>query len=187
MERNLKNFFGLLGETKEDNGNNVVTAFEEPRGGMPKSYIPNFYYRPPFGYPRFEDLFYYRNLAASIYVDMCETAIIDEVTSIDWTIVAEDQDGNEVPGKEEEIEKVKSFFNNPNTNPGESWETLIRMMLPDLLELNSGVMVKTFNMFGEMVELVARDGSAFTKNPDMFGMYSLALSVTSLIRSLSES
>lgn len=102
---------------------------------------------------------------------MCETAIIDEVTSIPWTIVAEDRDGNEVPGKEAEVEKVKDFFFNPNTNPGESWETLVRMMLPDLLELNSGVMVKTFNMFGEFVELVSRDGSAFTKNPDLFGMY----------------
>lgn len=50
----LSNIFGkervlkLLGETKADDGNNVVTAFEETRGGMPKSYIPNFYYRPPF-------------------------------------------------------------------------------------------------------------------------------------------
>ena len=101
---------------------------------------------------------------------MCETAIIDEVTSIPWEIVAEDSAGNEIPGKEKEIEIVNSFFENPNTNP-ESWETIIRMMLPDLLEINSGILVKTFNSFGKMVEIVARNGAAFTKNPDIYGMY----------------
>jgi len=169
MARNFKNFFGLLGE-KADPKTSVVTAFEETREGQPKAYIPNFFYKPPFGYPRYKDLLYYRKLAASIYVDMCETAIIDEVCSIEWDIVAEDKSGNEVPGKEKEVEIVQSFFENPNTNP-ESWESVVRMMLPDLLELNSGIMVKVFNSFGKMVEIVARDGSAFTKNPDVYGMY----------------
>ena len=168
MARSFKNFFGLLGE--KENSPGVVTAFEETRGGNPKAYIPNFFYKPPFGYPRYKDLSYYRKLAASIYVDMCETAIIDEVCAIEWDIVAEDKSGNEVPGKEKEVEIVKSFFENPNTNK-ESWETIVRMMLPDLLELNSGIMVKTFDAFGKMVEIVSRDGMAFTKNPDIYGMY----------------
>ena len=169
MARNFKNFFGLLG-AKADPKPSVITAFEESREGQPKAYIPNFFYKPPFGYPRYKDLLYYRKLAASIYVDMCETAIIDEVCSIEWDIVAEDKSGNEVPGKEKEVEEVKAFFENPNTNP-ESWEMIVRMMLPDLLELNSGIMVKVFNSFGKMVEIVSRDGSAFTKNPDVYGMY----------------
>ena len=168
MERKFSNFFGLLGEKKE--GPSTVTAFEETREGKPKAYIPNFFYKPPFGYPRYKDLSYYRKLAASIYVDMCETAIIDEVCSVAYDIVGEDENGNEVLGKENEIEIIKSFFKNPNTNK-ESWEMIVRMMLPDLLELNSGIMVKVFNSFGKMVEIVARDGIAFTKNPDIYGMY----------------
>ena len=151
-------------------GTNAVTAFEETRDGLPKAYIPNFFYRSPFGYPRYKDLNYYRQLAASIYVDMCVTAIIDEVCSVEWEIVAEDRAGNEVPGKEKDVERIQDFFHNPNTNK-ESWEMIVRMMLPDLLELNSGIMVKIFNMFGEMVEIVARDGMAFTKNPDPYGFY----------------
>ncbi len=124
----------------------------------------------PFGYPRYKNLNYFRQLAASIYVDMCVTAIIDEVCSVEWEIVAEDRAGNEVPGKEKDVERIQDFFYNPNTNK-ESWEMIVRMMLPDLLELNSGIMVKVFNMFGEMVEIVARDGMAFTKNPDPYGFY----------------
>ena len=170
MERNFKNLFGLLGEKAHNVVTSPITAFEETREGQPKAYIPNFFYKPPFGYPRYKDLGYYRKLAASIYVDMCETAIIDEVTAVEWTIIAEDRDGNDLVGKEKEIDIVRSFFDNPNTNP-ESWETIIRMMLPDLLELNSGILVKVFNTFGKMVEIVARDGIAFTKNPDIYGMY----------------
>ena len=170
MERKLSNFFGLLGE-KGKPGDGAVTAFEETREGQPKAYIPNFFYKPPFGYPRYKDLNYYRILASTVYVDMCETAIIDEVCSVPWEIVAEDDAGNEVPGKDKELEIVQKFFKNPNTNPGESWNIIIRMMLPDLLEINSGILVKVFNAFGEMVEIVARNGSAFTKNPDVYGMY----------------
>ena len=166
MERKFSNLFGLLGEK----GISMVTVFEQTREGQPKAFIPNFFHKPPFGYPRYKDLNYYRQLAASIYVDMCETAIIDEVCSIPYEIVAEDKAGNEVPGKEKDVERIQEFFDNPNTNK-ESWEHIVRMMLPDLLELNSGIMVKTFNAFGQMVEIVARDGIAFTKNPDIFGMY----------------
>jgi len=97
---------------------------------------------------------------------MCVTAIIDEVCSVEWEIVAEDRAGNEVPGKEADVERIQEFFYNPNTNK-ESWEMIVRMMLPDLLELNSGIMVKVFNTFGEMVEICSRDGMAFTKNPDL--------------------
>ena len=172
MEKTFKNFFGLLGQKVEAKaGDGAVTAFEESRDGQPKAYIPNFFYRPPFGYPRYEDLNYQRQLAESVYVDMVETAIIDQVTSFDFTIVAEDRDGNEVPGKDKEVEEVKEFFYNPNTNPGESWEKIVAAMLPDLLEINSGIMVKVFNSFGKMVEIVARDGAAFTKNPDVYGMF----------------
>ena len=171
MAKTFRNFFGLLGENKSAPGDGAVTGFEQTREGQPKAYIPNFFYKPPFGYPRYKDLEYYRKMAASVYVDMVETAIIDEVCSFEWGIVAEDRDGNAVMGKEKDVERVEDFFENPNTNPGESWNMVTRMMLPDLLEINSGILVKTFNAFGEMVEIVARNGSAFTKNPDVYGMY----------------
>lgn len=163
-----KGFFGLFSKGKKEVG--VTTAIEETRDGQPKAVINDFYYKPPFGYPRYKDLNYYRILASSIYVDMAETAIIDEVCSVNWDIVAEDKAGNEIEGKESQIEEIRDFFENPNTNK-ESFEDLLRMMLPDLMEINSGIWVKVFDSFGKMVELVSRDGASFTKNPDMYGMY----------------
>ena len=147
----------------------VASINEEGRGGVHKEVIPNFMYKPPFGYPRFVDLASIRILSATPYVDMCITTIIDEVCSIKWDIIAEDEKGKTIEGKDKEIEHVTTFFNNPNTNK-ESWEYLVRVFLRDVLEVDSGVVVKVFNRFGEMVEMVARDGITFTKNPDMHGM-----------------
>ena len=147
----------------------VASINEEGRAGVHKEVIPNFMYKPPFGYPRFVDLAAIRILSATPYVDMCITTIIDEVCSIKWDIIAEDETGKPVEGKENEIAHVKAFFDNPNTNK-ESWEYMMRVFLRDVLEVDSGVIVKVFNRFGEMVEIVARDGITFTKNPDMHGM-----------------
>lgn len=168
MKFGLSNLWGIFGTKQEKLG--AVTAFEETREGQPKAFINNFFYKPPFGYPRYKNLNYYRKLANSVYVDMAETAIIDEVCAVSWDIVAEDKAGNELPGQEKQVEEIQDFFNNPNTNK-ESWEDIMRQMLPDLLEINSGVLVKVFDAYGKMVEIVARDGASFTKNPDVYGMY----------------
>ena len=147
----------------------VASINEQARGGVHKEVIPNFMYKPPFGYPRFVDLAAIRILSATPYVDMCITTILDEVCSIPWDIIAEDEKGKPIEGRENEIAHVKAFFDNPNTNK-ESWEYMTRVFLRDVLEVDSGVVVKVFNRFGEMVEIVARDGITFTKNPDMHGM-----------------
>jgi len=147
----------------------VARITEQSREGIHKEVIPNFMWKPAFGYPRFVDLATIRILSATPYVDMCITTIIDEVCSIEWDIIAEDEKGQPVEGKEDEIAHVTSFFDNPNTNK-ESWEYLERVFLRDVLEVDSGVIVKVFNRYGEMVEMVARDGITFTKNPDMHGM-----------------
>lgn len=161
---------GFLDKKVEVKGNGAVTAMEETRDGQPKAYINDFFYKPPFGYPRYKDLNYYRIMASSVYVDMAETAIIDEICAVPWDIVSEDEAGNDLLGQENRVIEIRKFFDNPNTNK-ESFEDLLRFMLPDLLELNSGVWVKVFNRFGKMVEIVSRDGASFTKNPDPFGMY----------------
>lgn len=147
----------------------VSTISEQTRHGIEKAYIPEFLYKPPFGYPRYTDLVTVRRLAAMPYVEMCINTIIDEACSINWDIVAK-------PGKEdsktfkEHRDQVLAFYNNPNTNK-ESFEELRRKYLRDVLEIDSGVLNKVFNQAGQMVEMVARDGATFTKNPDIYGKY----------------
>jgi HK97 family phage portal protein len=66
------------------------------------------------------------------------------------------------------IKEVKDWFYNPNGNE-ESFETLLRAVLRDLLEVDAGVFVKSFDRSGKFVQLFARDGGTFLKNPDIHG------------------
>ena len=164
-ERNLKNLFGIL-STKSVPPIDQIQ--EVTRDGLPKAFIPFFFYKPPFGYPRYTDLAAVRRLAATPYVEMCINLILDEMSPIEWDIVTDD--GMELDDqKQSEIDHIKSFFENPNTNK-ESFEEIRRQYLRDVLEIDTGVVNKMFNLKEEMVEIVARDGATFTKNPDIYGM-----------------
>ena len=147
----------------------VDALSETTREGINKAYIPKFLYKPPFGYPRFANLSYVRYLATTPYVEMCINTIINEIAAIEWDIVP--KDGMEEQADEAEIENIRNFFNNPNTNKESFEEVFVRMPVRDVLEVNSGVLNKVYNMKEEMVEIVARDGATFTKNPDIHGMY----------------
>lgn len=156
-----------------------------------KAYVSNKYlYKPPFGYPRDVEIANLRLLSQQPYVFMVTQTIIDEVVSVDWDIVpkeidepkgSEEQEKDDVrnesnqaigvqrdPAQLKRIHKVKDWFYNPNKNE-ESFEHLERAFLRDVLELDSGVWVKVFSRAGEFVEMFARDGGTFLKNPDPFG------------------
>jgi len=165
-KRSLKNLFGLIPEKKTVPA--VDSINEYTRGGLPKAYIPKFFYKPPFGYPRFLDLPNLRRLASTPFVDMCITTIVDEISAVPWDIIPEDESDEISPEKQKQIDHVQSFFDNPNTNK-ESWEKITRIFVRDILEIDSGVINKIFNRVGQMVEIVARDGATFTKNPDLHG------------------
>ena len=165
MAKNLKNMFGLFSTKKVPP---VDSATDVSRDGLPKAYIPNFFYKPPFGYPRNIDVSNVRRLAASPYVEMCITTIIDNISAIPWDIVPKEDSDEISTGMQVRIDEVKKFFENPNTNK-ESWEKIQRVLIRDILELDSGVINKIFNRAEQMVEMVARDGATFTKNPDLHG------------------
>lgn len=164
MPKNFKNLFGLI---KEKAVPPIDAINEANREGLPKAYIPKFIYKPPFGYPRFVDLPMIRRLAAMPFVEMCISTIVDETSSVPWDIVV--KEGIDItPEHEKQIEHVKSFYDNPNTNK-ESFDEIRRKYIRDILEVDAGVLIKMFNMKEEMVEIMARDGATFTKNPDIFG------------------
>ena len=153
---------------------------ETTREGINKAYIPKFLYKPPFGYPRFANMPYIRYLAKTPYVDMCLDTILKEMESIKWNVlpnpdvpkeVYKDKNGDFKEDIQGEINHIKTFLKNPNTNKETFKQVFIKQFMGDDLEINSGVLNKVFNLKGEMVEIVARDGATFTKNPDIHGMY----------------
>lgn len=133
-------------------------------GSLVKPVIPQFLYRPPFGYPRDQSAVTNRKLAANGYVHAIKTTIQSEVAGAEWDIVV--KDGFEED--EDETKRIKEFFRNPNGN-SESWEIIIRKVVGDVLDFDSGVLVKIFDNSGRFKQVMAFDGGSFLKNPDVHG------------------
>ncbi|MEK0338393.1 MAG: hypothetical protein QQN41_13265, partial [Nitrosopumilus sp.] len=76
----------------------------------------------------------------------------------------------ESPTFEDHKKQIKDFYENPNTNK-ESFEKIRRKYIRDILEVDAGVINKIFNQGHQMVEISARPGDMFTKNPDIYGFF----------------
>lgn len=130
-----------------------------------KAVIPNWLFKPPFGIPTYKDVPEIRRMAKTPYIAMIINTIVDEITSIDWDVVA----GEDEVIPDEILKKTKDWIYNPNRNE-ESIRDIMRMWIRDLLELDAGVIVKVYDMKGDMKEIYARDGATFLKDPDVYGV-----------------
>ncbi len=136
-----------------------------------KAIVPGFLFKPAFGFPLNKDVPELRRLGKTPWAAMAKNTIIDEIAAMRWEIVASEVKGKvDVP--EEILEKTKTWFLNPNRNE-ESLKNIIRMSLTDIIDLDAGLIVKVRNFKDEFVEMYARDGGTFTKNPDIFGILPL--------------
>ena len=112
---------------------------------------------------------------------------MDEVSSLDWDIIP--KEGYEHEWVEESIHQVKEFLKHPNKN-NETFESLIRALLKDILEIDAGAIVKVFDLQSydfnqlepksgapllkpigqrKMTEIYIRDGASILKEIDKFG------------------
>jgi SPP1 gp7 family putative phage head morphogenesis protein len=120
-------------------------------------------------------------------VNSCVNTIVDEISSLEWDIIpTEDFEYAQV---EKQIKFVKFCLNHPNKNK-ESFTTLLRALLKDILEIDAACFVKVFDIdsydfnniepksgapmlkpIGErnMTEIWVRDGASFLKEIDKFG------------------
>ena len=132
-----------------------------------KAYIPGYLYKPPFGYPRKENLPLIRNLALNPYIFSVVKTLQDEAASTEYDIVY--KEGVEpTPAMDIIIEEIKNFFDNPNQNR-ESWGQIRRKLVRDICEVDSAVINKIYNRAGAMTQIFAYDGASFLKNPDIHG------------------
>jgi HK97 family phage portal protein len=160
-------------KSKKEKKANPITVLpynEIQRRSISKVLLPHFMFHPPFGVPRNKDVFELRRLGKTLQAEMSKQTIIDEVASVEWDIKPNDEEDKEDEVIKSEIEEVKNFLINPNTNY-ESFEYLIRKMMGDLLDFDSGIWVKEFDDNKRMTEIVVADGSTFLKNPDIHGRY----------------
>ena len=146
----------------------VAFSDTQTRGEISKAYYPGFLVKPPFGWPKYKNVYEIRRVATTPQPAMAIQTIIDEICSIPWAIISKDKSKNESQQTETRIEEITTFFNNPNSNK-ESFGHILRIVLREILELDSGIIVKEFNKQGKFVEMRATDSAGFLKNPNLYG------------------
>ena len=164
----FKTKIGLKSKVQEEDITTGRAILSSKDDDIFKAYIPNFLYKPPFGYPRKENVFELKKFAKNPYVFSVIKTLNDEITTMPWKIEVKpefQEDGNNY---EDKIKQITKFFNNPNGNE-QSFSHILRQVLTDILEIDSGVIVKVFDIGGEFKQIFAYDGATFLKNPDIYG------------------
>ena len=164
----MKIFGYNIGLKAEGTGGSVgdLSVNENPMG-IHKAYIPNYLYKPPFGYPRAENMPLLREFSRNPYVYSIVKTLADEAASTDYDIKYK-KGVDPTPDLDKKREAILDFFENPNGNK-ESFSAILRAVVRDICEVDSGIIIKVYNALGELVEIYARDGASFLKNPDIYG------------------
>ena len=157
---------------KATNGNATpsgdVVERESMYTGIYKAYIPEFLYKPPFGFPRPESIPLLKQFAKNPYIFSVINALQEEAASNAWEIIPSDEDGEMTPDLKSKAKLIQNFLNNPNTNK-QGFAHLLKCAVRDICEVDAGVWNKVFNKNDQMVQLLAVDGGSILMNPDVFG------------------
>lgn len=150
--------------------------FKSEDGGIYRSYIPSYLYKPAIGYPRNINIPKIKTLGRSGYVSIVKDAIMSQVEAMGWELIPkqgyrfEDENNDGTPIKYATRDKVIDFLERPN-GEGTFESEFVRKPVDDILDLDTGVLVKVFNQQNQLVAVQAREGGTFVKNPDIFGTY----------------
>jgi len=161
------NMFNTKGVDMNESTNSSQEMIYNEGSGIHKAYIPEFLYKPPFGYPRKDNVVLMRELAKNPYIFSVVKTLCDEAASTPYDIVPK-KDVTMTPELEKLRMEILDFFDNPNSNK-ESFKQILRMMVKDICEVDAGLIVKAYNEFGDFKEIYARDGGSFLLNPDIYG------------------
>lgn len=133
-----------------------------------KAVIPEFLYKPPFGFPRNINVPFYRSIAKNGYIGAVIKLLQDQVSSQPWDIVPIEGLNELTPEQEMQRMRIKEFIDNPNDDD-ESFSQILKKTMNDFAVLDSPCWVKIFNPLGELIQYRYVDGGSMTKNPDGFG------------------
>jgi HK97 family phage portal protein len=123
--------------------------------------MSTWFYAPQLGQPRGgTPVSVMRQFAQTPQVAMCIKTIIDEISGIPYSIVP--KRGYDDSFNEDIKLEIEEFLRYPNRN-GESFTTIIKALLKDILEIDAGVIVKTFSNYSKekqysFTSYVAKDG-----------------------------
>lgn len=133
-----------------------------------ESYSSTAFYSDTFkGEPRFDDLFTVRVLGKTAYVEMVKDIIKSQVANTDFQVLSYEEDPDEATLKR--LDEEHSWLRAGMEGDQGAWDSIIRMLLDDILDFDSGVIEKKFDTQGYLLQCRVRDGLTFTINRDEKG------------------
>lgn len=157
---------------------------DPPQDDMFKAYIPNFLYKPPFGYPLNKNVLHLKALAKNPFIFSVIRTLKDEASTTKWEIklkkeyvpeqfkkpknelkaVSTYNETNDLAeNNDAEKKRISNWFYNPNGNE-ESINEIIGQWVVDICEVDAGVGIKVFDKSGKFSQLFARDGGCLKFN-----------------------
>lgn len=114
--------------------------FPEILGYQRHGVLTQWFHRAPFGQPRGIDFITLRKLAESPFITMCKETRIDQIVGLSWDVIPLEKDHPNDTACTDAYE----FLSHPNQNQ-ESLRHVLTAFLNDILDLDAGVLVKTFS------------------------------------------
>lgn len=168
MNKNYDIIYEPSLKAESSEGQDLVADNVTGMGNDPiyKAVIPQYMYKPYWGFPRYQPLAFLRGIGKNVYASSVMKAVKDLIIDTDWDIVP--RDGVDMtPELETAKKKIVEFIKKPN--PDEEYDDFTRKWLDDGFKYDSGIINKIFNPLGEMLQLRVADGATFKKNPDKHG------------------
>lgn len=119
------------------------------------------------GVPRGTDLLKVRRLGQSYAVELMKDTVKQQVTTTSFSVNPAVEDPS--PEHEEAAEELEKFLKGGFNDNKESFDHLLKKILDDVLDADSGVLELVPDDEGYLNEIYARDGITFTKNIDDHG------------------
>lgn len=119
------------------------------------------------GEPRHSDLFAVRLLGRTGYVELLKDVIKDQVASTDFhvkPVIPEGEDREPSQREQDAADAMTEFFKGNFNSDNQSFDHLLKAILNDVLDFNTGAIELVSDDDGFLDELIVRDGLTFTKN-----------------------
>lgn len=132
-----------------------------------KIILPQYMFKPTFGFPRNQPLGLLKALGRNIYASSVFKHIKDIIIDTEWEIVPREEGLELTDDLRTKQKEFTLFFERPN--PEETYCTFARKVLDDVFKYDSGIINKVFGKLGHLIQLRAAPGDTFKKNPDKHG------------------